>query len=76
MCPHALLSQAQSQIQVEHNYSTVEQEALAVVGAVIEFYPYLYGFQFKLLTDHDPLNSLKGLKDIGGHLAHWLLYLQ
>ena len=60
----------------ERNYSTIEQEALAVVSAVKEFYPYLYGFQFKLLTDHNPLTSLKGLKDTGGRLAHWLLYLQ
>ena len=60
----------------ERNYSTIEREALAVVSAVKEFYPYLYGFQFKLLTDHNPLTSLKGLKDTGGRLARWLLYLQ
>jgi len=47
-----------------------------VVGAVKEFYPYLYGFQSKLLTDHNPLTSLKGLKDTGGRLTRWLLYLQ
>ena len=34
----------------ERNYSTIEREALAVVGAVKEFYPYLYGFHFKLVT--------------------------
>ena len=62
--------------KAERNYSTIEREALAVVGAVKEFYPYLYGFQFKLLTDHNPLTSLKGLKDTGGRLARWLLYLQ
>ena len=55
--------------KAERNYSTIEQEALAVVGAVKEFYPCFYGFQFKLLTDHNPLTSLKGLKDTGGHLA-------
>ena len=55
--------------KAERNYSTIEREALAVVGAVKEFYPYLYGFQFTLLTDHNPLTSLKGLKDTGGRLA-------
>jgi len=62
--------------KMEKNYSTIEREALAVVGAVKEFYPYLYGFHFKLVTDHNPLTSLKGLKDTGGRLARWLLYLQ
>ena len=60
----------------ERNYSTIEREALAVVGAVKEFYPYLYGFKFTLITDHNPLTSLKDLKDTGGRLARWILYLQ
>lgn len=62
--------------KAERNYSTIEREALAVVGAVKEFYPYLYGFHFTLLTDHNPLTSLKGIKDVGGRLARWLLFLQ
>ena len=60
----------------ERNYSTIEREALAAVSAIKEFYPYLYGFSFKLVTDHNPLTSLKGLKDVGGRLARWLMYLQ
>ena len=62
--------------KAEHNYSIIEREALAVVGAVKEFYPYLYGFPFKLITDHNPLTSLKGIKDTGGRLTRWLLFLQ
>jgi len=60
----------------EHNYSTIEREVLAVVGAIREFYPYLYGFQFKLVTDHNPLTSLRNIKDVGGRLTRWMLYLQ
>ena len=60
----------------ERNYSTIEHEALTVVGAVKEFYPYLYGLQFKLVTNHNPLTFLKDLKDVGGRLARWMLYLQ
>ena len=60
----------------ELGYSTVEREALAAVSAVKEFYPYVYGFPFKLITDHNPLTSLKGLKDFGGHLTRWMLFLQ
>ena len=62
--------------KAERNYSTIEREALAAVGAIKEFYPYLYGFSFKLVTDHNPLTSLKGLKDTGGRFARWLLFLQ
>ena len=58
--------------KVERNYSTVEREALAVVAAVKEFYPYLYGFHFTLVTDHNPLTSLKGLKDVHGRLTRWI----
>ena len=52
--------------KAERRYSTIEREALAVVAAVKEFYPYLYGRPFTLLTDHNPLTSLQGLKDTGG----------
>ena len=38
----------------ERNYSPVEREALP---AIKEFYPYLYGFSFTLVTDHNPLTS-------------------
>jgi len=62
--------------KAERNYSTIEREALAAVGAIKEFYPYLYGFSFTLVTDHNPLTSLKDIKDTGGRLARWLLFLQ
>ena len=62
--------------KAERNYSTIEREALAEVSAVKEFYPYLYGFIFKLVTDHNPLTSLKGLKDVGECLVKWMIFLQ
>ena len=62
--------------KAERNYSTIEKEALAAVAAIKEFYPYLYGFHFKLVTDHNPLTSLRGLKDIGGRLSRWAIFLQ
>ena len=38
---------------------------------------YLYGFPFKLVTDHNPLVALKakGLKDVGGRLSRWMIFL-
>ena len=62
--------------KVERNYPTVEREALAAVSVIKEFYPYLYRFRFNLITDPNPLTSLKALKDPGGRLIRWLMYLQ
>ena len=62
--------------KAERNYSTIEREALAVVAGIKEFFPYLYGRPFTVYTDHNPLTSLRGLKDTGGRLTRWLLYLQ
>ena len=62
--------------KAERNYSVIERQALAAVAAIREFYPYLYGFHFKLVTDHNPLVSLKGLKDVGGRLTRWIIFLQ
>ena len=67
-----------SQIQAEQNYSAIEKESLAAVAAIKEFCPYLYGFNFnfRLVTDHNPLTSLKDLKDVRGHLTKWMIFLQ
>ena len=54
----------------------MEREALAVVCTIKEFHPYLYGFPFTVITDHNPLTSLKGIKDTGGWLTRWLMFLQ
>ena len=54
--------------KAERNYT--------VVGAIKEFYPYLYGFPFQLHTDHNPLVSLKTVKDFGGRVSRWMLLLQ
>ena len=62
--------------KAERNYSAIEREALAAVSTIKEFYPYVYGFPFKLITDHNPLVSLRSLKDVGGRLSRWIMYLQ
>ena len=52
------------------------REELAAVAATKKFFPYLCGKQFTLLTDHNALTLLRGLKDTGGRLTCWFLYLQ
>ena len=57
------------------NYSSIEREALAAVAVIKEFPPYLYGFCFTLIKDHNPVTSLEGLKDASGHMAWLSLFL-
>ena len=42
---------------VEKNWSKREKEAYAIVLVVKQFYPYLYGRKFQVLSDHKPLRE-------------------
>ena len=44
----------------ERNYGHIEKEGLALVFAVKRFHQFLYGFKFKMVTDHKPLLGLFG----------------
>jgi len=46
------------QLTKAENYSTVEWEASVAVCTIKEFYAYLYGFPFELITDYNPSTSL------------------
>jgi hypothetical protein len=58
--------------KAESNYSSYEGECLAVLWAVIHFKPYLYGTNFTLYTDHQPIKWLmtndKLIGKLVGHL--------
>lgn len=59
----------------EVNYSTIEKECLAIVRAVKQFRPYLYGNKFTIITDHRPLQWLFNIKEPNSKLVRWRLKL-
>ena len=62
----------------EVNYAVIEKEALAIICAMENFRPYVYGTHFKLIikTDHKPLKWLFNVKDPGSRLLRWRLKLE
>ncbi|XP_054762005.2 uncharacterized protein LOC129268475 [Lytechinus pictus] len=60
----------------EQAYSTIERECLAIIWAVRKFEPYLYGRQFVLETDHQPLTYMNSVNQANGRLMRWILALQ
>ena len=60
----------------ERNYSTIEKECLAIVWAVKKYLPYLYGVEFILQTDHQPLTYINRAKYENSRVMRWALYLQ
>jgi len=60
----------------ESNYSTIERECLAIVWGITKFQEYVYGTEFFLETDHEPLQYLRQAKFQNGRLMRWALALQ
>ena len=57
-------------------YAVVERECLAIVWALEHFSVYLYGRDFVIQTDHQPLAFLKTSKLSNPRLLRWALRLQ
>ena len=62
--------------KAEQKYFTTEKEALAIIVAVKQLRPYLYGREFTIVTDHKPLQWLESMKNPPGRVARWIMELQ
>lgn len=60
----------------ERKWSTMEQEAFAIVWSIKKWRHYLLGKEFELWTDHKPLIWLRTKKDIDNKLGRWCLQLE
>lgn len=72
--PIAYLSRTLS--RAEENYSATAKELLAIYFAAKTFRPYLYGKQFTIYTDHEPLTKELKLTDATGRVTRQRLYLE
>ena len=62
--------------KAQRRYSVIERECLAVVWGVLKFEPYLYGKEFVIETDHQPLTCIRKSKVANGRIMRWALALQ
>lgn len=60
----------------EVNYAVIEKECLALVWGIQKFQTYLYGREFILETDHQPLVYLNRAKVANPKLMRWAMALQ
>jgi hypothetical protein len=75
---HVIAYASKSLNKAQRNYTTTDQELLAVVYGVRQFRGYLLGRSFKLYTDHDALRWLKTMRmnrDLSGRLARYQMFL-
>ena len=60
----------------EQRYLEAEKECLAVLYAVNNFRPYLYGREFILAYDYEPIHWITYVENPGVRLLRWKLRLQ
>jgi len=72
---YAIAYASRSLNQAERNYSTTEQECLAVIWAVEHFKHYFGISSFFVVTDHSALKWLR-TTELKGRRARWILRLE
>lgn len=62
--------------ECQRRYSVMEKECLAIIWAVGKFQAFLFGREFVIETDHQPLACLRKSKVSNGRIMRWALSLQ
>lgn len=60
----------------EKRFTVTELECLALVWSVKKFRPYIEGYKFIAVTDHQALKWLMSMEKPSGRLARWIMELQ
>jgi hypothetical protein len=74
--PHVIYYASKTLNDAQLNYSTTENELLAVVFALDKFRSYLLGSKIIIFSDHAALKYLFSKKDAKSRLIRWILLLQ
>ncbi len=62
--------------ECQKRYSVMEKECLAIIWAVRKFQTFLFGKEFVIETDHQPLACIKKSKVVNARIMRWALSLQ
>ncbi|XP_070571314.1 uncharacterized protein [Ptychodera flava] len=73
---HPIMYLSRKLLPRERVYPTIEKECLAIVWAINKLHVYLYGREFVVQTDHQPLQWLERMKNTSSRLMRWSLLLQ